>query len=49
MQQPARNPIDATEKYHTVIRTRKEEKANTIFNEVRQFAYVLRARERELY
>ena len=39
IQQPARNPIDATEKYHTITRTRNE----------RQFAYIFRARERELY
>jgi len=29
--------------------TNKGEKPNTIFNEVQQFAYVLGAREREIY
>ena len=46
-----RNPIDATEKYPKNNKDKKQEtrkKANTIFNEVRQFAYVFWARERKI-
>ena len=40
---------DAAEKYpHDKNRETTREKANTIFNEVRQFAYVLGTREREI-
>ena len=39
--------IDAVEKYHKITRTRTREKANTIFNEVWQFAYVLGVRGRD--
>ena len=35
--------IDTTEKYPKT-RTKKQEKANTIFNEVRQFVYVFGVR-----
>jgi len=41
-QQLARNPIDAAEKY-----SKNNKKANPIFNEVRQFAYILGVRERD--
>ena len=48
-----RNPwiTDAVEKYHPISRTSKqwEETKNTRFNEVRQIAYVLRARKREFF
>ena len=47
-QQPARNQIDAAEKYPEIKIKETREKANTIFNEVLQFAYVLGAREREI-
>ena len=42
---------DAVEKYHPITRIRKqqEEKQNTRFNEVRQFAYVLGARKRDCF
>jgi len=46
-QQPARNPIDTAEKYQEIKNKETKKKANTIFNEVRQFAYVLGARERD--
>ena len=46
-QQAARNKIDAAEKYPEIKNKETREKVNTIFNEVRQFAYVLRARERD--
>jgi len=45
-----RNPpieIDAAEKYPEKKNRETREKANTIFNKVRQFAYVLRSRERD--
>ena len=35
--------------YDVKKKKREREEANTIFNEVRQFAYVLGVRERELY
>ena len=48
-QQPARNPIDAAEKFPKKSKNKETgEKANTIFNEVWQFAYVLGVREREI-
>ena len=51
-QQPMRNPpieIDAAEKYpHDKTEKQERKQANTIFNEVRQFAYVLGARGREI-
>ena len=47
-QQPVRNLIDAEEKYPEIKNKETREKANTIFNDVRQFAYVLGAREREI-
>ena len=47
-QQPARNLIDATEKYPKIKNKETREKANTIFNEVRQFAYVLGTKGREI-
>jgi len=49
MQQPVRNPIDATEKYHTITRIRNKREKNTIFNEIRQFAYIFGEKEREPY
>jgi len=49
MQQPARNSIDATEKYYTITRTKNKRESKNNINEVRQFAYVFEARERELY
>jgi len=51
VQQPIRNlptEIDAAEKYPENKNKEIREKANTIFNEVRQFAYFLRAGEREI-
>ena len=49
--QPMRNPpikIDAVEKFSENKNKETREKANTIFNEVRQFAYVLGTREIEI-
>ena len=40
--------IDAIEKYPENKNKEVKEKANTIFNEFRQFAYVLGVREREI-
>ena len=47
-QQPVRNPIDAAEKYPEIKNKETRERANKIFNEVQQFAYVLGVREREI-
>jgi len=50
-QQPIRSPlieINAAEKYPENKNKETREKANTIFNEVRQFAYVFRAREKKI-
>ena len=38
---------DAAEKYPKDKNDKQGRKANTMFNDVRQFAYVLRARERD--
>ena len=46
-QQLVRNLIDAVEKYPEIKNKETREKANTIFNEVRQFAYVFGVRERD--
>ena len=40
--------IDAADKYPKNKNKETGEKANTIFNDVWQFAYVLEAREREI-
>ena len=46
---PARNQIDAVEKYPEIKNKETREKANTMFNEVRQFVNVLGAREGERF
>jgi len=43
-----KNPIDTAEKYPEIKNKETREKTNTIFNEVRQFAYILGARGREI-
>jgi len=51
-QQSMRNPpieLDEAEKYPKNKNKETREKANTIFNEVRQFAYALGTRERERF
>ena len=40
--------MDAAEKFTEIKNKEIREKANTIFNEVRQFAYLLEAKEREI-
>ena len=46
-QQPTRNPIDAAEKYPKNKNKETRREQNIRFNEIRQFAYVLVARERD--
>ena len=51
-QQPMRNLNQRREIHQRITQktrtTKQERKTNTIFNEIRQFAYVLEAREREI-